>query len=152
MLRPDSESGRRLRKTVDDFLSDAPRFQLHATDLEKTFKDWRDCQLLLAALIDRSSALHEVKPLATDVRNLGDAGLEALQFITSGQTPPPEWLQAKSELLNEAAKPKGAVELVVVTSVRQLVTAATELPQLKTMSSAEWKKHVSMLASSADKK
>jgi hexosaminidase len=145
--KPDSESGRRLRKSVDEFLSDAPRFQLHAMDLEKTFKEWRDSQLGLAALIDRSSALHEVKPLVSDVRNLSDAGLEALNFITSGQTPPPEWSQTKSTLLIEAAKPKGAVELVVVMSVQQLVTAATELSQLKTMSSAEWKKHVSALVS-----
>ncbi|HEV8135083.1 MAG TPA: family 20 glycosylhydrolase [Pyrinomonadaceae bacterium] len=145
--RPDSESARRLRKAVDDFLSDAPRFQLRASDLEKTFKEWRDSEPALTGLIDRSMALHEVKPLAIDVHNLSNAGLEALQFITSGQTPPLEWSQTKSALLNEAAKPKGAVELVVVTSVRQLVTAAAELPQLKTMSSAEWKKHVSALAS-----
>ena len=146
-VRPDSEVARRLRKTVDEFLSDAPRFQLHATDLERTFKEWRDNQLALAAVVDRSPALHEVKPLATDVRNLSEAGLEALELIRSRQTPAPDWLQAKSTLLTEATKPKGAVELVVVTSVRQLVTAAAELPQLKTMSTAEWKKHVSTLAS-----
>jgi hypothetical protein len=149
--RPDSESARQLRKAVDDFLSDAPRFQLRASDLEKTFKEWRDSEPALTALIDRSMALHEVKQVAIDVHNLSDAGLEALQFITSGQPPPLEWSQTKSALLNEAAKPKGAVELVVVTSVRQLVTAAAELPQLKTMSSADWKKHVSALASGSAK-
>ena len=143
---PDSESARRLRKNVDDFLSDAPRFQLHTTDLEQTFKEWRESQPELSALIDRSGALHEVKPLAIDVRNLSDAGLEALQFITSGQTPPPEWSQAKAALLTEAAKPKGAVELVVVSSVRKLVVAAAELPQLKNMSALEWKRRVNSIA------
>jgi hexosaminidase len=150
-VRPDSETARRLRKSIDEFLSDAPRFQLNATDLEQTFKEWRDNQLDLAALVDRSSALHEVKPFATDVRNLSDAGLEALEFISSKQTPPPDWLQAKNGLLTEAEKPKGAVELVVVTSVRQLVMAAAELPQLKTMSLADWKKRVMTLASGSEK-
>lgn len=149
--RPDSANARHFRKLVDSFLSDAPRFEFAATDLRLTLTEWRDVQPELAALLKRSPALHEVSPLAVDIRNLSEAGLEALAFLSSRQTPPADWLQAKIGLINEAAKPKGAVELVVVSSVRSLVTAAAQLPQLKTMSAIEWKKRVNAMASDAAK-
>jgi hypothetical protein len=48
--------------------------------------------------------------------------------------------------LDEAAKPKAALEFVVITSVRKLVIAAAELPELRTTAPAEWKKRVNALA------
>jgi hypothetical protein len=40
--------------------------------------------------------------------------------------PPREWRDASAAKLDEAAKPYGALEFVVVASVRQLVNAAAE--------------------------
>jgi hypothetical protein len=52
-------------------------------------------------------------------------------------------------MLDEASKPKAAaVEFPVVNSVRTLVVAASELPQLKTLQAAEWKKRVTTRATS----
>ncbi len=53
--------------------------------------------------------------------------------------------------MNEAAKPKGALEFVVVSSVKKLVAAAAELSQLKTMSAVDWKKRVNAIASGSVK-
>jgi hexosaminidase len=145
--RPDSERARQFSKMVDEFLGDAPRFQLHLTDLRLALRDWHDANPALTALMDRSPALQEAKPLAIDLGHLGDTGLEAVSFISSKEMPPPEWVQTKLAVLTDAAKPKGAVELVVVSSVRKLVTAASELPQLKTMSALEWKNLVNTKAS-----
>jgi hexosaminidase len=149
--RPDSDNARRFAKMVDEFLGDAPRFQLHASDLRTALRNWREAKPALLALIDRSPSLHEVRPLASDLGNLADTGLEALAFIDVKEIPAPEWLQANGALLTEAAKPKGAVEFVVVSSVKKLVTAATELQQLKTMSAVEWNKRVNSIASGSAK-
>jgi hypothetical protein len=48
--------------------------------------------------------------------------------------------------LDEAAKPKAALEFVVITSVRKLVIAAAELPEIRTTTPAGWKKRVNALA------
>jgi hexosaminidase len=145
--RPDSEKSRQFVKMVDGFISDAPRFQLYASDLRTTLSEWRDSEPQLSALLERSPALREAKPLATDLTNLGRVGLEALLYLTSNVTPPPEWREAKVSLLDEASKPKAALEFPMVSSVKKLVVAAVELPQLKSMSSNEWRKRVSTLAS-----
>jgi hypothetical protein len=49
--------------------------------------------------------------------------------------------------LDEASKPKAALEFVVIPSVRNLVIAAAELPQLNSTPVADWKKRVNTLAS-----
>jgi hexosaminidase len=143
--RPDSEAARRFTKLVEGFLSDAPRFQMNAAELRATFLEWRNSELSLRLLIERSPALHEVKGLANDLTGLGTAGIEALTYISSNQAPTKEWIDAKQAILDEAAKPKGALEFPMLTSVRSLVMAAAELPQLKTMSANEWKKRVDLL-------
>ena len=53
--------------------------------------------------------------------------------------------------LDDAAKPKAAIEFVVITDVRKLVIAAAELPQLSSTTPAEWKKRVTIMAVPASK-
>jgi hypothetical protein len=53
--------------------------------------------------------------------------------------------------LDEAAKPKAALEFVVITSVRKLVFGAAELSQLRSTTPAEWKKRVTIMATIAAK-
>jgi hexosaminidase len=65
--RPDSEAARKFSRMVDDLLSDAPRFQMSATDLGITLSEWRSSEPALNSLIDRSPALREAKPLAADL-------------------------------------------------------------------------------------
>ena len=102
--------------------------------------------LALETMIDRSPALNETRPLAKDLSAIGVIGLEALGYLTNSVAPPPEWRDASLAVLEQAAKPKAAVEFAVIPSLRQLVVAAAEQPRLKTMSAAEWKRMVASLA------
>ena len=144
--RPDSKKSRQFAKMVDAFISDAPHFQSNASDLRSTLTSWRDAEVSLNVLFERAPALREAKPLAGDLANLGEIGLEALSYISTNVAPPPEWRDAKLTILAEAAKPKAALEFPTVKSVKNLVIAAGELSQLRNMSSSEWKKHVNSLA------
>jgi hexosaminidase len=145
--RPDSETARHFNSNVDAFLSDAPRFTLNRSDLERTLAEWQAAGRALGPMIDRSPALSEAKPLANDLSAIAEAGLEALSYLSSAGAPTAEWRQALLTRLDDAAKPKGALEFVVITSVRKLVVAAAELPELRSMSPAEWNKRVTTLAS-----
>ena len=77
---------------------------------------------------------------------LGAAGLEALSFLTRGVAAPAEWRAARLATLDEAAKPKAALEFPVIPALRQLVVAAAELRRLQEMPPAEWKAQVRTLA------
>jgi hexosaminidase len=144
--RPDSDAARRFAATVDGLLSDAPRFEAHSQQLRNTLTQWRNAGPELETIIDRSPALHEARPLAKDLNELGTTGLEALSFISRGVAPSPEWRDARLAALDRAASPKGGLEFPIIPGVRQLVIAASELHQLKQMTPAEWKTQVKTLA------
>jgi hexosaminidase len=130
-------------------LSDAPRFELYQPEISNLLTDWNDSSLALNPIIDHNPALEEARPLARDLGELGRLGREALAYLTSDTPPPVDWRNAALARLDEAAKPRAALEFVVILSLRKLVIAASELPQLKTMPAQEWKKRVNTLASPA---
>src|SRR5438105_4561581 len=144
--RPDSDAARRFAGEVDALLSDAPRFETYSREIENTLNEWHNAGPELEALIDGSPALAEARPLAGDLSQIGTIGLEALSYMTKGVAPNSEWRNARLAALDEAAKPKAAVEFVVIQSVRALVVAAAELPALKQTTPGEWKTRVKTLA------
>jgi hexosaminidase len=145
--RPDSEAAREFAHLVDGLLSDSPRFESRSLEIRNTLVQWQNAGIELEAMIDRSPALHEARPLAVDLSQMGTFGLEALSFLTKGVVPTTEWRDSRLAALEQAAKPKAAVEFPIIQSVRELIIAAYELPQLKTMTQVEWRNHVKQLAS-----
>ena len=144
--RPDSDAARRFAALVDGLLSDAPRFETHAQEVRATLDEWLGAGPELEALIDGSPALAEARPLAGDLSRLGAVGSEALSYLTKGVAPGDDWRKSRLAALDEAAKPKAAVEFAVIQSVRALVVAAAELPALKQTTPGEWKARVKTLA------
>src|ERR1041385_2910205 len=122
--RPDSDTARNFNSSVDAFLADAPRFALNRSELERTLAAWQTASRALGPMIDQSPALQEARPLANDLSIIAATGLEAISYLSSGDAPTMEWRQAQSTKRKEAAKPKAALEFVVVASVRKLVIAA----------------------------
>src|SRR5256884_2163877 len=78
--RPDSDTARQFTSNVDAFLSDAPRFTLYRSDLERTLAEWQTASRALGPLIDRSPALQEARPLANNLSAIAEAGLEAMSY------------------------------------------------------------------------
>lgn len=147
--RPDSQTARQFAANVDAFIADAPRFAVYRPNLERTLTEWLTASRDLGPMIDRSPALQEARPLVSSLAEIAEAGLEAIAYLSSGDPVTAEWRDAQLARLDEAAKPKAALEFVVITSVRKLVIAAAELPQLKATTPAEWKKRVTTMATPA---
>lgn len=144
--RPDSDEARRFAALVEGLLSDAPRFETGAREIRETLDAWHDAGPELEALVDASPALAEARPLAADLAQIGAIGSEALSYLTQSVAPGDEWRASRLAALEEAAKPKAAVEFAVIQSVRQLVIAAAELPSLKQTTPGDWKARVKTLA------
>jgi hypothetical protein len=108
---------------VDAFLADAPRYQLYRAEISEMLADWQTSGATLEPMIDRSPSLKEVKPLATNLSVLGETGLEAMSYLKLGMPSTPDWRTAAALKMDEAAKPSGALEFVVIPSVRKLIVA-----------------------------
>jgi hexosaminidase len=124
---PDSEAARKFSWMVKEFLDDGPRFQLYRVELSQMLGDWQTSGASLGPVIDRSPALKEIKPLAQNLSQLGETGLEAITYLKLGMQPPREWRETSLAKVDEAAKPYGALEFVVVAGVKQLVNAAADI-------------------------
>jgi hexosaminidase len=144
--RPDSAAGRKFGSLTDQFLGDAPRFQLHREQLKKTFTNWHDASIALEPIIDRSPSLEEARPLAKNLSELATIGLEALAYLESGVAPAPGWRDTRLARLDEVEKPKAALEFVVVSTVRKIIHGASEVDQLKSISKVEWTRRVMTLS------
>jgi hexosaminidase len=144
--RPDSEAARRFAYVVDGLLAGAPRFEAYSQEMQETLTSWQSAGPELQAIIDASPALHEARPLAVDLSEMGGAGLEALSFLRKGIAPTAEWRDSRLALLERAAQPKAALEFPIIPSLKELITAAYELPQLKVTTQSEWRKRVKQLA------
>jgi hexosaminidase len=143
--QPDSTAARNFAATVAAFMADAPRFGLYRQNINGTLLEWRNAGLALGPMIDRSAALQEARPLAAALSDVAQAGLEAMSYVTSGSAATPEWRAAQLAKLDEAAKPRAALELMVIPSVRKLVIAAAELRTLDSTTPAEWNKRINAI-------
>ena len=124
---PDAEGARKFSWMVKEFLADDPRYQLYRAELTQMLSGWQTAGASLGPMIDRSPALKEIKPLANNLSQLGDVGLEAISYLKLGMPPPREWRETSLAKIDEAAKPYGALELVVIGGMKQLVNTAAEI-------------------------
>jgi hexosaminidase len=124
---PDAEAARKFQWMVSEFINDGPRFQLYHAELSQMLGDWQTAGASLNPVIDRSPALKEIKPLAQNLSQLGATGQEALTYLKLGMPPPRDWREQSLAKVEEAAKPYGALEFVVISGVKQLVNAAAEV-------------------------
>jgi len=142
----DSLGARAVSRDVDVLLEDAGRFRLGRSALEGRFADWRDVQPAFDLMAAAAPGLAEITPLASDLAAMGRLGLEALTYLASGTAPSDTWRDAGLAVLDQAARPKAALEFPFLAAMRELVIAAREQGQLGSMSPAEWRQHVRALA------
>lgn len=124
---PDSDAARKFSFMVREFLNDGPRYQLYRSELDEMLSGWQNAGASLGPVIDRSPALKEIKPLAHNLSQLGETGLEAVTYLKLGMPPPREWRETSLAKVDEAAKPYGALEFVVIGGIKQLVNTAADI-------------------------
>jgi hexosaminidase len=142
----DSRPAREFATMVDGLLADAPRFQVYREGVRNLLEEWRKVHPAVYVMADTSPVMRDAEPLARDLADLSGAGLEALAYLSQGAAPPAEWRDEKLALIERVSTTKREVEFPILPILRQLVTAAAEIPQLNTMTPADWKAHVTELA------
>lgn len=121
---PDSDVARDFAQMVDGLLKDAPKYRVNRPRIEDRLAAWRDLRSALERAPAKTPLLEEAEPWAQELSALGCAGLEALAYLTDGTSPTDAWRKKNLALLTQAATPKAAVELAILSPLRQLITAA----------------------------
>jgi hexosaminidase len=147
----DSRAAREFAMMVEAMLGDAPRFHVYHDGIERALTEWRKVHPQIYVLADRSPIMREAEPLAGNLSELSAAGLEALDYLSTGVAPPAQWRDEQLALIENVGKSKSEVEFAILPTIKRLVLAANEVSQLKTMSPTEWKAHVTALAVSSKK-
>jgi hexosaminidase len=145
-LRPDSTAAREFNATVSMLLDDAPRFRSGSVYLRDSLNNWRGLHPVISVMADRSPTMKDAEPIARNLSDLSAAGLEALGYLSSGCVASNDWRAEKLTLIDRVATENSEVEIPILSGLRLLVIAAAEQPQLKTLSPADWKTRVQLLA------
>jgi len=127
----DAPGARRFNKMIDEMLADKD-FAAYSTKIRQTFTEWREAGTELEPIIANSPALAETKPLAADLEKLGEIGQEAFFYLEKNAEPTAEWRDKQLSALAQIAKSKAALEFAVLSGVKKLVVAASEMPNRKT--------------------
>ncbi len=142
----DSRTAREFTAMVEALLSDAPRFRVDRDGIRDALFEWQRVHPAIYVLADKSPVLRDAEQVAKDLAEISAIGLEALQYLTAGVAPPAAWHDEKLIVIARVAKSKAEVEFPMLPSIKQLVIAATEAPQLSSMSPFDWKTRVKTLS------
>jgi hexosaminidase len=121
---PESLTARAFRIKVEDYLE--TKNQALAEELTASLARWKNNHPLALPLIAASPSLREIETLSQALESVAGAGLQALDFLTSGKTPESGWLDGQKQILSEAMKPKAHCQLAIVEAVEKLVEACAE--------------------------
>ena len=140
---PDPPYRRQFAELVDQLLEDAPKFTASFEELTRTFQQWRGMGPGFAAMATAAPLLQNASSRVLQLQKLGSAGLEALNYLHSGATPPAEWRAAQLALIAQSETPDASLlKLPWMGSYRALILAAAEVGELKNTDTREWKRKI----------
>ena len=132
-VRPESTTARQFADSVNALVAGSSRPGTEAR-VRSLLERWRDSQVTLQPLFDKSLLLREVAPISQSLSALGAAGLAALDYLDRGQRAPATWATQQLAVVEQAKKPQAQLLIMVAPSIQKLIeasagdTASVELP------------------------
>ncbi len=126
--RPDAKIARDFRRLIHQMFAGTPPDQNKLNEAKAWLTLWENNHERLQQTICKAPALKEIADLAADLAKIAAIGLEGLSLIENQKRASKEWVEAKTIFLDEAEKPRGEVELMVVSAVRQIIRKAGGCP------------------------
>jgi hexosaminidase len=120
----ESDAGRRFTEIVDKYLSSTCRDEGASNELRADLARWRDNDVNLEALAQRSFLVKEVAPVSQDLATAANVGLAAMDYLILDARATDEWKTQQLALLRELNKPKAQLLLIPLTGVQKLVEAS----------------------------
>jgi aspartate-semialdehyde dehydrogenase len=86
---------------------------------------WRDNQASLKPLEEQSFLLKEVIPASEALSGLGEAGLQAMDYLDRGEHPSEDWTTQQLAFIQQAEQPKAQLLIMVAPWIEKLVKASS---------------------------
>ena len=117
---PESPEVRHLDQMAEKVASNPASSTAEAAELRDAFGEWlvNDSHLITGNYLTS-----ELIPLSKNLSELGSLGLRALEFLSNGKLPPPDWARQQLRQIKAMEKPVAEVQLVAVRPVRILLNA-----------------------------
>lgn len=119
--RPDADAARNFRNAVDKYLNDPIHY---GSDLIPQLLRWVDNHIKLKETINHSPILKEIEPLSQNLSKIASIALEAIEYINNNKPTTQSWIEQNLVFVEEAKKPYGQAELMIVSAVEKLVLTA----------------------------
>jgi len=91
--------------------------------LRERFQSWVQASRVLTTLLSASPRMSDAIPRGEQLGQLGQAGLEALQYLDAGGAPA-VWKAQQVQLITDAAKPVALVRFTFLPSLQKLIEAS----------------------------
>jgi hexosaminidase len=128
VLHPESDNARSFSTLVNRILSGkaSPEDKSHARAMLITWRD--NDQRLQPVLQNGSFLLRELLPVSQNTAALATAGLQALDYLDAGMTPPVAWTQQQLTVTATAKKPQASTLIMIADPVQKLIQATQGTP------------------------
>lgn len=117
--RPDQPAARKFRNQVGKYL--AEKNEQNYEIMVNNLRIWMGNHENLLPVIRANPVLREIESISADLSLIAEIGLHASELISEGEKADNSWLEESKELLIEAKKPRGQVQLMIVTAIEELV-------------------------------
>jgi len=125
-LSPDPPSRHDFELLAHTYLQNPVSRKEEETRLAATFKIWIAAEPEVLRVMAGSPRLAQAQGRAQQLTELGVLGLEAVSYLSSGQSANAGWKAQKLAVLDDAEKPQTLVRFTVIKPLRDLVAAVPE--------------------------
>jgi hexosaminidase len=122
---PESDDARRFRALVDHYLANRQANMADLAAIKAQLVRWSNNIPQVMPVLTSNALLRETVPVANNLQQIINAGLEALDYLKSGKAATPDWVRERVTVLVAAAKQKAELLIQIEPGVRKLVEAAS---------------------------
>ena len=132
-VRPESATARQFAESVDAFTAGTSKPGTEAR-VRSLLSRWRDNQVELQPIFEKSILLKEVAPISQNLSAVGAAGLAALDYLDRGEPAPAAWVTQQMAMVEQAKRPQAQLLIVVAPAVEKLIQASAGQPSASSSS------------------
>jgi hexosaminidase len=122
-VRPESETARQFAQSVNALAAGSLRPGIEA-QVRSLLSRWRDNQIELQPMFEKSILLREAAPLSQNLSALGTGGLAALDYLDRGERAPAAWVTQQLTVVEQCKKPQAQLLIMVAPAVEKLIQAS----------------------------
>ncbi len=121
---PESEAARRFAVLVDQFITGKMQNAVLEKKIRADLTLWSQNYDQLEPLFNSSFIVAEAEPVSQNLSALGNAGLQALEYIDKREPAPADWIAQQLQLVKKADVKQADLLLMIGPSVQKLVEAS----------------------------